>query len=636
MNATRTAVLSIPTINDSVYEENGTIKVMVNYGEAYHVNEANKYAEVDVRDNELQVSVVALTPTVTAGEVAMFEFTISHARPRSQMIEFEFNSDSMAYIEGVPNSELELPAQKTVTTLEIQTRTLDANQERGEIEVSVQETMEYSPASPPMNSARVEITAKQPIDHREGIKLIGGSILPEMLRAMMTSTSTAVNNRIDRSFDEIVEEEDDLASVEVDGQNSFTSILVDNGQDLNDESIDWREKLNNTAFSLNLIDSLKLANPISVWGAGNFRRIGVGKEEDEINWTGNFFGGNIGVEAKGYYNLVAGATLSHFRGNMEYNRLADEVDGTYGAHLTGFHPYIAWPSKDGKTEAHGTIGFGLGGVKVKEENLKEETGGSSYFMMAGSVSQRFIGKEGTPIGSGMGEVRGKAHVAVGSQWTRDNEELIEDFSISAQQLKLILLARQENELEGGTNIDGTIELGGRFDAGDGATGVGIDMSGIFAFRTQDAIDFSLTINSILWHGGKISEFGVQGMISYDHYRDSLGPHATITSDLGISESANLDKLWEDIRVKGLNELDSANNQKQIEFMAGYGLNMGADYGIATPYSQIELMGDGRKILQFGNKLTFGDDFEIDPKFDINLNPDENVSYKVSLNGGIKW
>ena len=639
-SATRSTQLTIQTIDDNDFEENGKIMVMVDYGANYHVNEANKYAEVLVRDNEIQVSVVALTPTVTAGDIARFEFKATHARPTMQMINADFSSNSMDYIEGTPVTSIELPANSTTTILEVKTQEIGRNQENGEIEITLQETMTYSPASPPMNSARVTVTGSKIVDHRKGIKLVGSSILPEMLRAMMSSTSTAVNKRIDRSFDEIVEESEDgdeaEDSIEIDGQNSFTNILTESGKDLNDQSVDWTEKLKDSAFSVTLIDSFKLANPISFWGAGNFRKIGVGTEDDEINWTGNFFGGNIGIEAKGYYNLVAGATLSHFRGNMEYNRNSDDVDGTYGAHLTGLHPYVAWPSADGKTEIHGTIGFGLGGVKVKEENLQEETGGSSYFMLAGSGSQRFVGKRGTFLGSGMGEIRGKAHVALGSQWTRDNLELIENFSISAQQLKLSLEARQENELEGGTTVDGTLAFGGRFDGGDGATGAGVDMNGVFAFRTKDAIDFSLTVSSLLWHGGNVSDLGFQAMFAIDHYRDNLGAQLNISSNLGLTESSDLEKLWDDIRIKGLENFETENDQRQIEFMAGYGLNLGNELGISTPYSQVELMGDGRKIIQFGNNVTFGNDFEVSPKFDINLDTAKNVSYKFSVSGGLKW
>ena len=639
-NATHTAELIIPTMNDSIFEDDGSIMVTVEPGTDYRANENSKFAEVQVRDNELQVSVVALTPTVTAGDVARFEFRATHTRPTMQMINAEFSSNSMNYIEGTPATSIELPANTTTTTLEVRTRKINENQADGEIELMLREAVTYSPANPPMNSAKVTVTSPKKVDHRQGIKLVGSSILPEMLRAMMSSTSTAVNRRIDRSFDEIVEENEDVDegedTIEIDGQNSFTNILVENGQDLNDQSVDWTEKLKDSAFSVTLIDNFKVANPISFWGAGNFRKIGIGAEDDEINWTGNFFGGNIGIEAKGYYNLVAGATLSHFRGNMEYNRISDDVDGTYGAHLTGLHPYIAWPSADGKTEIHGTIGFGLGGVKVKEENVQEETGGSSYFMLAGSGSQRFVGKRGTFLGSGMGEIRGKAHVAVGSQWTRDNLELIENFSISAQQLRLSLEARQENELEGGTTVDGTIAFGGRFDGGDGATGTGVDLNGVFAFRTQDAIDFSLSVSSLLWHGGNVSDWGFQGMIAIDHYRDNLGPQLNISSNLGLTESSDLEKLWDDIRLKGFENFETENDQRQIEIMAGYGFNLRNETGISIPYSQVELFGDDRKVIQFGNNVTFGNDFEVSPKFDINLDTAKIESYKFSVSGGLKW
>ena len=86
---TTSATLSIPTVEDSVYEINGYLKVSILESDHYTVAEhPDNLATIAVLDNDQpdETSILAVRDTIIEGETALFEISIPMVQSIEQML----------------------------------------------------------------------------------------------------------------------------------------------------------------------------------------------------------------------------------------------------------------------------------------------------------------------------------------------------------------------------------------------------------------------------------------------------------------------------------------------------------------------------------------------------------------------
>ena len=143
------SILSIPTIEDSTYEVDGSIKVTLTMGAGYELhNILPSVATIKVHDNDVPsqgISVVAEKNIVTEGEYARFQIT----RPgdSTNTIGVRINvSEVSNFIFGTPVEEVVLNANQRTTIIEVETVDNTIDEENGLITLRILDDLN-SPAT---------------------------------------------------------------------------------------------------------------------------------------------------------------------------------------------------------------------------------------------------------------------------------------------------------------------------------------------------------------------------------------------------------------------------------------------------------------------------------------------------------
>ena len=130
----KTSILSIPTIEDTTYEVDGTVKVTLSTGTDYELhNILPNTATIKVLDNDVPtqgISVVAFKPIITEGEYARFQITTSSVISNQIAIRISI-SDDTNIIFGTPDEEIILSANQRAAIFEVETVNNAVDQDNG-------------------------------------------------------------------------------------------------------------------------------------------------------------------------------------------------------------------------------------------------------------------------------------------------------------------------------------------------------------------------------------------------------------------------------------------------------------------------------------------------------------------------
>ena len=121
LEGTTTAVLSLPTVDDSMGEPIGIITVRITTGAGYTVGTTST-ATVTVNDNDDPVVSISAGPTpITEGADATFTVTLDRAAPAGGLTISVAVTQSGSYIVGSPSATVFIAAEATTVTLAVST-----------------------------------------------------------------------------------------------------------------------------------------------------------------------------------------------------------------------------------------------------------------------------------------------------------------------------------------------------------------------------------------------------------------------------------------------------------------------------------------------------------------------------------
>ncbi len=117
--------------------------------------------------------------------------------------------------------------------------------------------------------------------------------------------------------------------------------------------------------------------PLVVWGRGEW----LSGSDDGVSWDGGLWSAQLGADLRVRPDLLAGAALSHARGELGTQTTDSGVKGVHETTITSVHPYAAWLLPDGST-LWASLGYGTGEVRIAEEGAQRrpdavEPGGGS-------------------------------------------------------------------------------------------------------------------------------------------------------------------------------------------------------------------------------------------------------------------
>ena len=231
--------------------------------------------------------------------------------------------------------------------------------------------------------------------------------------------------------------------------------------------------LGNSSFEMSLIASR--GTSWALWGAGDMHAF-EGKPEAG-SYDGNLTSAYLGFDAQGE-GWIAGAALSRSSADADYSFSSSlgAGKGTVETTLTTFHPYVQWSlGQSGRMWA-------MAGVGTGEATFVRGTDGAGTSRQPSELTLRMgmagIRTELLRFGGFELALRGDAGIA--ALETEEGATALDGLAVSAQRIRVGLEAGYAMATTAGGTLTPFLDIGGRFDGGDGDTGSGVEVRQAFA------------------------------------------------------------------------------------------------------------------------------------------------------------
>ena len=429
---------------------------------------------------------------------------------------------------------------------------------------------------------------------------VNESILPELSRAMWRSALDAVTGRLAG----VTGVADDGAAG---GLAAVAEALRANERALEDGSASWKDLLGGRSFTFTLkagdSGGARGGQGAAVWGTGDWRRLA--REESAFDWSGDLFAAHLGVDFAAREDLRAGLAGSWFSSDVDY-RGDGAVEGAHESRTTMLSPWLGWDLGAG-ARLWGALGIGGGEVRITDEDRREHSA-DSRFLAAGAGGAKRVWSDGALALDAKGSLEATRYEVKG------NGGAIPALTVTTRRARVSVEGSHVRALEGGATVTETLEVGARWDTGDGATGAGLEAGGGLAWADPSR---GLTLEArgrvLVAHRRDLDDWGVAGALRVDPGFAGRGLAFRLAPSWGMNGSGGAARGWED--GAGVFPDGGAGTrapaEARLEAELGYGLPAFSGAGTATPYTGFTSGGDGERGLHVGARLGLGDDLDLD-------------------------
>ena len=218
----------------------------------------------------------------------------------------------------------------------------------------------------------------------------------------------------------------------------------------------------------------------------------------------------------------------------------------------------------------------------------------------------------------------------------DVEENLEDRfvaqKVDSTRLRALVSGEQQRELENGGTLTPSLEVGMRYDGGDGITSAGIELGGGLRYANPDG-NLSMAGNIRALLAGEYDELGVDFTVQLAP-GSGRGLSFSLRPVWGRTQSA-AEQLWND----GANEITSGDTalRGSVDTEVGYGLSatMLGSPGILTPYTGMTTQDGGSNRLRLGGRFVGGNGLSLNLE-GTQKNITDSTSHQVLLRGEVAF
>ena len=307
------------------------------------------------------------------------------------------------------------------------------------------------------------------------INRVNQALLPSVARASAASALEAVSWRMA----EAAQGDPPAATADLSGLTGLYRALQANERALQDGSYDLARVLGGSSFLVPLSSHDQDSGSgvgVAVWGGGDFRSIGGG-EEGAVDWDGSAWSARLGADLRFIDSLLTGLAISWTSGALDYEdgTPRDDREGTYASWLISAHPYVGWTTPDFGLWATG--GFGWGGVTIDDSEADAQEADATQWSVGAGGSVTLLSTDWF-IAGGTTAVKLKAEGFLAGATVAENEaKTIAELTVGVNQARAAIEASHAQHFAGGGSLRPSLEIGGRFDGGDGETGAGLEVGG---------------------------------------------------------------------------------------------------------------------------------------------------------------
>ena len=181
---------------------------------------------------------------------------------------------------------------------------------------------------------------------------------------------------------------------------------------------------------------------------------------------------------------------------------------------------------------------------------------------------------------------------------------MEGVNLNASRQRLMFEGVHAHTLASGATLTPSVEMGMRYDGGDGDTGHSLEIGG--GLRYADPAT-GLTVEgrarTVPIHSGEYREWGVSGLVRLDPGAAGLGLALSVQPAWGQTASG-VQRLWETGMSRGAVTANQAAGRVNARLAYGLGTTWGGQ-GVLTPYTDVSLSGEGSRRLSLGGQFHIG-------------------------------
>ena len=200
------------------------------------------------------------------------------------------------------------------------------------------------------------------------------AFLPDVVGNMTVRTSENISQRVKQGFNN-----SNNISLSLGGQSSLRGLIEMSGEMTNKGSIDWREILGNSSFTMTLLSSEDFVAPTTIWGVGDNR--GLSSSSSSQAWSGDVFTGQFGIDALISQEIVTGLSASIVENEIELDsESTNRLD--FALNSTTLTPYLGWNSPTQNAELQAIASYGIGEFSINQSNYEIEALVSRSYSLA--------------------------------------------------------------------------------------------------------------------------------------------------------------------------------------------------------------------------------------------------------------
>ena len=384
------------------------------------------------------------------------------------------------------------------------------------------------------------------------------------------------------------------------GQSSLRGLLETHGKAMLEESMDYQGLLEGASFVLPLAaansDSSGTPGALAFWGGLDSRTLAG--DEDTLDWDGKVSGFHLGIDRQFSEKLMAGVALSSNQSSFDYkDTVTTTTTGEYRYNSVNLHPYFGWYPSDA-LRLWGTLGYGSGEIEMETdiETDAVQATDSTQLSLSGGFSRQVLNS--ARLSGGTNTLSVKGDVSLSSVDVEENAGFAAQ-EVGSTRLRVLVSGEQQRRLANGGRLMPSLEVGVRFDGGDGVTGSGVELGGGLRYANPGGkLSVAGNIRTLL--AGEYDESGVDLTVRLAP-QSGRGVSLSVRPVWGRTGSA-AERLWNE----GASEITGGDTALggSVDTEVGYGLatTMLGSPGVLTPYTGITAQDDGTSRLRLGGRF----------------------------------
>ena len=457
-------------------------------------------------------------------------------------------------------------------------------------------------------SAAVRVTVTPRSAASERFSRLNEEILALQALSLSDQTSRALTQRLAT----LTPGQPERAQYQLGGRHSLAQTLLttlgtDSGPGLPGPRVDLKDLLGSSSFvlPLRLRDTGLGLDRMTLWGQGRYTRLARAHDAN-LDWDGDTLSAQVGADVHVRPDLLFGLAVTWADSGVDYqdrSRPGSAVGGTHENWLVNVQPYVGWRSDIG-LGLWATVGHGWGELTIADEQAGRQESKVRVETAAVGLRGPLLSQTGV-----LGPEATTLTLRSDAAWTRvdviGNREDLAGRTVSAGRVRLLLEGQHTHVTPTGERLAPFVELGVRFDVGEGLTGKGVEVGGGLRYAVPR---LGLTLEGrgrgLVGHRG-YTEWGASGLVRVDPGVSGEGLAVHLAPTYGPSAS-RVQQVWTQAPGQPFGEPATGVGQPPqagVDAEVGYGLANVAGARVFTPYGAVTLGQGGGAQYRLGGRWT---------------------------------